>query len=63
MYFGSLVRPEDVCLFEIIDGFGPYEPDPDDADLFAFSYFSTPGFPLPAGVNLRMILTNPKEFE
>lgn len=43
----------------MIEGFGPEEPDPGDADLFEFGYGDTPGFP--DGVNLRMVLTNPAE--
>jgi hypothetical protein len=62
VYFAPQRKPfEDVCLFEVIEGFGPDEPEPDDADLFQFGYGSTPGFPLPAGVNLRLVLTNPHE--
>jgi hypothetical protein len=64
VYFNPQRKPvEDVCLFEILEGFGPDEPDPEDADLFQFGYGNTPGFPLPEGVNLRMVLTNPAEFE
>lgn len=62
VYFNPQRKPfEDVCLFEVIEGFGPDEPDQDDADLFQFGYGNTPGFPLPEGVNLRMVLTNPSE--
>jgi hypothetical protein len=64
VYFNSQRKPfEDVCLFEVIEGFGPDEPDPDDGDLFQFGYGNTPGFPLPEGANLRMVLTNPPEFK
>ncbi len=62
VYFAPRKRPlNDVCLFEVIEGFGPDEPDPDDTDLFQFGYGSTPGLPLPANVALRMVLTNPDE--
>ena len=49
-----------IYLFEVIDGFGGDAIDPDDK-LFTFGYGSTPGFPLPEGTNLRMVLTNPAE--
>ena len=62
VYFNPQRKPfEDVCLFEVIEGFGPEQPDPADGDLFQFGYGNTPGFPLPPGVNLRMVLTNPHE--
>lgn len=64
VYFNPQRKPfEDVCLFEVLEGFGPDEPNPDDVDLFQFGYGNTPGFPLPAGVNLRMVLTNPAEWK
>ncbi len=62
VYFNPQRNPfRDVCLFEVIEGFGPDEPEPGDVDLFQFGYGNTPGFPLPAGENLRMVLTNPAE--
>lgn len=64
VYFNPQRKPfEDVCLFEVIEGFGPEEPDPEDADLFQFGYGNTPGFPLPPGANLRLVLTNPVELK
>ncbi len=63
VYFGPPNRPKrDIYLFEVIDGFGGGHIDP-DKKLFSFAYGSTPGFPLPAGVSLRMILTNPAELD
>jgi len=62
VYFAPLRRDKrDIFLFEVIDGFGGNTVDPDD-DLFEFGYRSAPGFPVPAGANLRMVLTNPAEF-
>ena len=62
VHFAPRKKPlSDVCLFEVIEDFGPDQPDPDDTDLFQFGYGSTPGFPLPEGVSLRMVLTNPHE--
>jgi len=52
----------DVYLFEVIDDFGGGHIDP-DKKLFTFAYGSTPGFPLPEGVSLWMILTNPTELD
>jgi hypothetical protein len=63
VYFAPVRRDKrDVFVFEVIEGFGGGEVDPDGA-LFEFGYGSTPGFPLPAEVNLRMVLTNPTEFQ
>jgi hypothetical protein len=47
-------------LFEVIDGFGGGEVDA-ARKLFSFGYGSTPAFPLPPGVTVRMVLTNPTE--
>ena len=64
VYFAPREKPlSDVCLFEVIEDFGPDQPDPDDTDLFQFGYGSTPGLPLPEGVGLRMVLTNPHELQ
>ena len=60
-YAPSARAADDVCLFEVIDGFGTNGPEPGDADLFRFGYTSTPGFPLPEGVSLRMVLASPEE--
>ena len=62
VYFAPPRRGKrDVFLLEIIDGFGGDTVDPENK-LFEFGYESTPGFPLPAGANLRMVLTSPTEF-
>ena len=61
VYFAPPRRGKrDIFVFEVIEGFGGDAIDPDDK-LFEFGYGSTPGFPLPAGVSLRMVLTNPAE--
>jgi hypothetical protein len=52
----------DIYLFEVIEDFGGEHIDP-DKELFTFAYGSTPGFPLPNGISLRMILTNPNELD
>jgi len=52
----------DIYLFEVIDDFGGEQTDP-ERKLFTFAYGSTPGLPLPDGVRLWMILTNPTEFD
>lgn len=63
VYYAPPNRPKrDIYLFEVSDGFGGGRIDP-DKKLFAFAYGSTPGLPLPKGVNLRMVLTNPIEMD
>jgi len=63
VYFAPPKRPKrDVYLFEIIDGFGGGHVDPDQK-LFRFAYGSTPGFPLPPGASLQMVVTNPSELD
>jgi hypothetical protein len=63
VYFAPPKRPKrDVYLFEIIDGFGGGHVDPDQK-LFRFAYGSTPGFPLPTGTSLQMVITNPNELD
>lgn len=52
----------DIYLFEVIDDFDGGHIDPDNK-LFTFAYGSTQGFPLPEGVRLWMILTNPSELD
>lgn len=52
----------DIFLFEVSDDFGGGRIDP-DKKLFTFAYGSTPGLPLPPGVSLWMILTNPAELD
>jgi hypothetical protein len=52
----------DIYVFEVIDDFGAGRVDA-DKNLFAFAYGSTPGLPLPEGVRLWMILTNPTELD
>jgi hypothetical protein len=61
IYYAPKRHPGDVFLFEVIDRFGDRRVDPDNR-IFELSYGSTPGFPLPPGRNLRLILTNPTEF-
>jgi len=62
VYFAPPRRGKgDVFLFEVSDGFGANELDAGNK-LFEFGYGSTPALPLPPGVTLRMVLTNPAEF-
>ena len=63
VYFGPTNRKKsDIYLFEVIEDFGGGRIDP-KKKLFTFAYGSTPGFPLPEGVRLWMVLTNPSELE
>jgi hypothetical protein len=52
----------DIHLFEVLDGFGGDVVEP-EGKFFEFGYGSTPGIPLPSGISLRMVLTNPIELE
>jgi hypothetical protein len=62
VYFAPPRRGKrDIFLLEIIEGFGGDVVDPEDK-VFEFGYGSTPGFRMPEGVSLRMLLTNPAEF-
>ena len=62
VYFAPPRRGKrDIFLFEVIENFGGNAIDPNEK-LFEFGYGSTPGFRLPAGASLRMVLTNPAEF-
>jgi hypothetical protein len=61
IYYESPRHPHDIFIFEVIDGFGARAIDPTQ-NLFEVTYNSTSGFPLPAGRQLRMVLTNPQEF-
>ena len=63
VYFGPANRKRsDIYLFEVIEDFGGGRIDP-QKKLFAFAYGSTPGLPLPEGVSLWMVLTNPSELD
>jgi len=63
VYFAPARREKrDIYLFEVIDGFGGGQIDPDEK-LFEFAYGSTPGFPLPDGTSLQMMVTHPEELD
>lgn len=63
VYLAPPKRPKrDIYLFEVADDFGGQRIDP-DKKLFTFAYGSTPGLPLPEGVHLWMILSNPNELD
>jgi hypothetical protein len=57
-------RPKNkhVNLFEILGGFGRDEPSA-DKKFFEIAFASTRSFELPAGKELRLLLTSPAEFE
>jgi hypothetical protein len=61
IYYEPGRLPQDIFVFEVIDGFGAGSIDPDQ-ELFEVTYNSTPGFPLPPGRRLHLVLTNPQEF-
>jgi hypothetical protein len=63
VYFGPTNRKKsDIYLFEVVEDFGGGRIDP-EKKLFTFAYGSTPGLPLPEGVRLWMVLTNPEELD
>ena len=55
-------NPNDVFLFEVADGFGDNRVT-DDRDLFEVGFSFDPSFPVVAGGQLRLVLTNPIEFD
>jgi hypothetical protein len=52
--------PQDIFLFEVIGGTDSISPD---RELFETAFASTLGFPMDAGQQLHLILTNLHEFE
>jgi hypothetical protein len=62
VYFEPKRNPEDVFLFEIIDGFAGGRVD-EERKLFEVSYSGTESFPMMPGKKLHLVLTNPTEFE
>lgn len=63
VYFAPTRRgKDDIFVFEVIRGFGGEGIEPEEK-LFEFGYGSTPGFSLPPGSTLRLVLTNPTEFQ
>jgi hypothetical protein len=61
IYYEPGRDPQDIFIFEVIEGFGAGAIDPDQ-NLFEVTYNSTSSFPLPPGRRLRLVLTNPQEF-
>jgi hypothetical protein len=55
-------NPNDVFLFEVVDGFGANRVT-DEQDLFEVGFPSDLLFPVQATGQLRLILTNPVEFD
>ncbi len=52
--------PHDIFLLEVIGGTDSISPD---KELFETTFASTPGFTMPDGQQLHLILTNLREFE
>jgi hypothetical protein len=52
----------DIFLFEVIDGNGGDSVSP-DKELFETTFASTPGFPMDAGQQLHLVLTNQRELD
>lgn len=53
---------KDIYILEIVDGFGGGAVD-SDKELMEASFGSSDTFPLPKGVRVHLVLTNPHEFE
>ena len=60
LYYAREDVPDGVYLLEVISPFGHNEVSY-DKDLFEIEYGSTPGFPLPTGRLLHILLTNAVE--
>jgi hypothetical protein len=52
----------DIFLFEVIGGNGGDSVSP-DKELFETTFTSTPGFPMDAGQQLHLVLTNQRELD
>ncbi len=57
LYYGLADGRDDVHVLEVISPFG-YNEVNEDQDLFEMQYGATPGFPLPPGSCLSILLTN-----
>lgn len=62
VYYAPERQPQDVFLFEIVDGFGNNDVDP-DREMFEVTYAATPALPLAADQELHLIITNPTELK
>lgn len=60
LYYSLPDERDDVHLLEVISPFG-YNEVNEDRDLFEMQYGSTPGFLLPPGSHLSILLTNAAE--
>jgi len=60
LYYAPQRDPQDIFLFEVLDQFGANSIDP-DRQLFEVTYGSTRAFPVDAGQELHLVLTNPAE--
>lgn len=59
--YGPQREPQDIFLFEVIGDNG--ERISDDRALFESVFTPSAGFPMPAGQQLHLLLTTPREFE
>jgi hypothetical protein len=62
IYYQPERDPQDVFLFEVIEGFGGESVDVDH-ELFEVTYRSSSGFDLAPGQSLHLVLTNPTEYQ
>ncbi len=62
LYYDQPNDPKGVYLLEVISPFG-YNEVSEDQDMFEIEYNSSPGFLLPAGSRLHILLTNLVELQ
>ena len=61
IYYASDLVPDEECLFEVARDFGFNEVS-DDHEIFEIQFNPGAGLPLPPNRRLRLLLTNPVEF-
>ncbi|KYF53787.1 hypothetical protein BE08_15930 [Sorangium cellulosum] len=60
IHFAHPKHKKDVCLFEVLGGFGDGRIDP-KRSIFEVEFSSNPNFPMPDERDLRLFLTSPEE--
>ena len=60
IHFTHPKHRKDVCLLEVLGGFGDGRIDP-KRSIFEVEFSSNPNFPMPDERNLRLFLTSPEE--
>lgn len=60
IHFPHPKHKKDICLFEVLGGFGNGQIDP-KRSIFEVEFSSNPNFPMPGDKSLRLFLTSPEE--